>query len=353
MSYLQKIGELQDRAEASRNSAREFQNEVRQDAFDTAEARKNDYLGHISRGIEDMTKKFETAGAIAGGTSAIVKSIKKVKEIAAKRARPAGEEEPKPAPEESPTQPAGSERIEMTEFKSTAPTEAPAEAPTTAPTEAGADLGVPFPEVEVSSDQPAPKTAPEETPVGPEEAGGKPLFPEASGASKEELALQEQARGGATFSQESKEQLTQPDIKEDAAPGQEGSAPKPSDVDVGENLSTEGQVLERDEQLNPESMSRQLGNSAGGDIESTLETGGTELAETGGEVAATTLGDVALGAIPIVGDLAMVGSLIGDLVEGLKGSKKEDEASKEMEPEPAQGVAIATTGIDGKSLLEQ
>ncbi|MGI9555512.1 MAG: hypothetical protein ACR2M9_01510, partial [Cyanophyceae cyanobacterium] len=65
------------------------------------------------------------------------------------------------------------------------------------------------------------------------------------------------------------------------------------------------------------------------------------------------VGDVALGSIPVIGDIALAASLIGSVVEGSKGAKKEETAEESMTPPVDPGVAVATSGIDGKSLLGQ
>jgi hypothetical protein len=324
MSYLQKIAELQSRAEQSRNEARSFQNEVREDAFSTAEAKKEDFLGHIARGVEDLTRKLETAGAIAGTTSAIAKHIKKLRGNATKSKTAPDQEQPKPTPEEEEENPSADS--------------------------GGADR---------TGTETQPQAEPEAEPRGP-------LFPEAAeAAGREEAAEQAEASSKATFSEAQKTQMTKPDSEEEAggearpADLPAGDAPETvsarelrSEVPTGENLTTEGNVADSGGALAEEGAGdseKSISSLMDGLSDSVAEGAGSGL----GEAVAGGIGDAVLGAIPIIGDLALAASLIGSVVEGAEGAKKEEKAEEEMSPKEPAGVAVATTGIDGKSLLEQ
>lgn len=334
MSYLQKIAELQSRAEQSRNEARSFQNEVREDAFSTAEAKKEDFLGHIARGVEDLTRKLETAGAIAGTTSAIAKHIKKLRGNATKSKTAPDQEQPKPTPEEEEENPSadsgGADRT-GTETQPQAEPEA----------------------------EPLPEPEPEAEPRGP-------LFPEAAeAAGREEAAEQAEASSKATFSEAQKTQMTKPDSEAEAggearpADLPAGDAPETvsagelrSEVPTGENLTTEGNVADSGGALAEEGAGdseKSISGLMDGLSDSVAEGAGSGI----GEAVAGGIGDAVLGAIPIIGDLALAASLIGSVVEGTEGAKKEEKAEEEMSPKEPAGVAVATTGIDGKSLLEQ
>jgi hypothetical protein len=341
MSYLQKIAELQSRAEQSRNEARSFQNEVREDAFSTAEAKKEDFLGHIARGVEDLTRKLETAGAIAGTTSAIAKHIKKLRGNATKSKTAPDQEQPKPTPEEEEENPsADSGGADRTGLE---------------------DLG--FTEEDAKGlfepAEPAATTAEEAAPRAP-------LFPEAAeAAGREEAAEQAEASSKATFSEAQKTQMTKPDSQEEAggearpADLPAGDAPETvsarelrSEVPTGENLTTEGNVADSGGALAEEGAGdseKSISSLMDGLSDSVAEGAGSGL----GEAVAGGIGDAVLGAIPIIGDLALAASLIGSVVEGAEGAKKEEKAEEEMSPKEPAGVAVATTGIDGKSLLEQ
>lgn len=331
MSYLERIAQIQSRAEASKAQARDFQNSVRQGAFETEEAKKQDYLGHIARGIEDIKGKFETAGAIAAGTGALTKSIKKVRELYKGKPKAQTDESSTSTPregEESST-PAGSERVSTEASESEVPTSTTTEgaAPVEPPAPAS-DLPAPGEEIELQDMGSIP---PEEA---PESRVAETSTEEAPTASDSLLSSDVLEGGGSVLAARTER------------------APAASEVPVSENLSTESRVATTQEGRVPESTITTEEGTTAEDAANAARQAATETATTGAAEGGGVL-DAALGAVPIIGDVALLGSLIGDVIESVRGSKKEEEAEKTMEPEPGRGVAIATSGIDQKSLLAQ
>lgn len=78
MSYLDKISELQNRVQDSKRQIADYNESVRNDAFTTAEAKKEDYLGHIGRHLEAAAN---TAAGVAGLSAAFGSTAKHIKKI--------------------------------------------------------------------------------------------------------------------------------------------------------------------------------------------------------------------------------------------------------------------------------
>ena len=292
MSYLQKISQLHDRVNQARDSAQSFEDKIKNDVFETAEAKKNDLLGHIARHYEDINRHLQTAGTIAFTTGAAVKhgtqAVKSIKAFRAKRAAEGGEEGTTPETGDLGAEPtgdlgaeAGEESIALTNITPAAAAAAP---------EAEPELpDVPFPEVEVRGAPGEPAPAPE---AGAEEG---------------------------------------PEVGD----GQGGVAPRPEGEAPGEAPPA------------PEAPTAPVAPDAG---DGALVTG----EEVGGEGLLSGLGDAALSAVPIIGDLATIGLIIGQSIEGAKAAKKE-EAAEETAPSSASapGTTIASTGLDARSLGQQ
>jgi hypothetical protein len=331
MSYLERIAQIQSRAEASKAQARDFQNSVRQGAFETEEAKKQDYLGHIARGIEDIKGKFETAGAIAAGTGALTKSIKKVRELYKGKPKAQTDERETSTPREGEesSSPAGSERISTEASESEVPTSTTTEGAAPVEPPAGSDLPEPGETIELQ--EMGPGTQEE----APEARVAETSTEEAPTASDSLLSSDVLEGGGSVLAARTER------------------APEASEVPIHENLSTESRVTTTQEGRAPESTITTEEGTTAEDAANAARQAATETATTGATEASGGVLDAALGAVPIIGDVALLGSLIGDVIESVRGSKKEEEAEKTMEPEPGRGVAIATSGIDQKSLLEQ
>jgi hypothetical protein len=78
MSYLERLRQLQSQVDDAAESKQRTKDVINANAFQMAEAKKNDYLGHLARTFEDVENKLQTGAAASGSLGAIVKHGRKL-----------------------------------------------------------------------------------------------------------------------------------------------------------------------------------------------------------------------------------------------------------------------------------
>jgi hypothetical protein len=73
MSYLERLRQLQSQVDDASESKQRTKDVINANAFQMAEAKKNDFLGHMARTFEDVENKLQTGAAASGSLGAIVK----------------------------------------------------------------------------------------------------------------------------------------------------------------------------------------------------------------------------------------------------------------------------------------
>ena len=400
MSYLDHLRGMQTQFDQARDQAQQNINAVNQNAYVRAEAKKNDYLAQIARHYEDIENKINTGAAVAGGVGALVKHGKRLRATILKNRAKAAARKAEP----------DLEKPETLQDTPTEPTDGPQDRGTPSDDARSGDIATPrdgeAQDPGIPEDGQAPRAAEGED-EGTQAEGGTQTEPgelaDAAGPTDagvpDPAALQDRYDALPRDLQRNvDEQMT--DFGE--AGGIEAS---PKNLKLADEVLTDqerfhrtGQLPQKEEgtQTEPEpDMPRgggELGVDAPGanlrgpnleahtasDLEradpegNIARTTGSELAETGeqgakqiaqkvgskigGSVLGDVLGDVGmtiLDSIPIIGDLAMAGQLIGGAIIGAKGTAKEEQAEKTEDAKitaPAVTTGIATQGIDIKSL---
>jgi hypothetical protein len=326
MSYLDKISQLHDKVNQARESAQSFEDKIKNDAFTTAEAKKNDLIGHIARHYEDIGNHLQTASEVAFTTGHAIKhgkaAVKAIKDFRAKRAA-AAQPESRPG---AGTEPSGT----------TAPGEPTPPAGGAQPTPPAGESepagAAAVPDRPPVPEQPVVTQAAEPREVDAFETPGLDALPAAyRNATPEGEALRSYLRTGSedppptrsAQAQQFQDRVAELNRTPEVGDGQGPVAPRPTG---------EGDVP------NPTPPAP----------EAPL----TETTEAGTEGLLSGFADTALGAIPVIGDLAAVGLIIDQAVEGAKGAKKVEEA-EETGPGSAPGTTIASTGVDARNLGRQ
>lgn len=333
MSYLDKISSLHDKVNQARESAQSFEDKIKNDAFTTAEAKKNDLIGHIARHYEDVGRKLQTASEVAFTTGHAIKhgkaAVQAIKDFRAKRAaaaeRRAGEPESRPGEGTEPAPPAEDGEPAPPAEGGGVPLEAEAEAEPAAA--AAVPDRPPVPDAPVrGADQPTEVDAFETPGIEAFSSTARNVTPEGQ-ALRDFRGSPDAPLTRTAQAEQFQDRVAQLNRTPEVGDGQGPAAPRPTgEADVPAPA--------------PEVPTAPLAE--------TTEAG----AEAGTEGLLSGFGDAALGAIPVIGDLAAVGLIIDQAVEGAKGAKKVEEA-EETGPSSAQGTAVASVGMDSRNLGRQ
>lgn len=347
MSYLQKLSALQARSQDSKRQTALYQESVKNDAFTTAEAKKDDYLGALSRHLEDATTKLGTIAGLSATTSSIAKHAKKIRSLVKKAPEGARTDaQPRPAPDAS---------AEADTSARPTPAEPPVEE-------------FPFPEVELqrrlgAGAEPEPATSAPERVTGADAqpatpASEEPPTTEASsqGESRTIQSVEQRRPTGAETEDPFQPTAGQPVRRETGArtmTAEEGRDLQR--VDPVRNISTQSEVPTREQAVAPESTrsapAPEGGGGGAGAVTDLEEGAGNLLKEEAPEMATSIVGDLGLSAIPVIGELATAGSLIATLVSSITGHQAEKKAEDTMvAPPSSRGTAVASTGFDGEAL---
>jgi hypothetical protein len=346
MSYLQKLSALQAKSQDAKRQTALYQESVKNDAFTTAEAKKDDYLGALSRHLEDATTKLGTIAGLSATTSSIAKHAKKIRSLVKKAPEGARTDvQPRPAPDAS---------AEADTSARSAPAEPPVEE-------------FPFPEVELqrrlgAGAEPEPATSAPERVTG---ADAQPATPASEEPPATEASAQGESRTIQSVEQRRPTGAPDEDIFQPTA-GQPvrretGARTMTADegrdlqrVDPVRNISTQSEVPTREQAVAPESTrsapAPEGGGGGGGAVADLEEGAGNLLERSAPEMATSIVGDLGLSAIPVIGELATAGSLIGTLVSSITGHQAEKKAEESMPTPSSRGTAVASTGFDGEAL---
>jgi len=331
MSYLDKLRQLQQQREDAMSQGKAQVDEQAGSAYERAREQYSDKLEHLKKPYEQFQSTMNDIAGISGTASAIGKAVKKLREG---RAKP---EEAKPEAEEDVSSPADTVTQETNRDPAT-----------------GESTSASQPDAPLSSEETTPvtqaNTAVNESATSTEADVVRPGAQAQEATESSAFDVGETPVGNAKVISDFKASANQPDLIDEPFSAPRTLTRTITQNPVSDNVST-------DLHTNPSSADVQNSGASAEDISSAQDaiTGAStaEAGEAGAEAGAGVLstaldvGSVALDAIPVVGEVAMLGSLLASFFSGASEKKAE---TKVPEPtEPPEAPQIVGAGYDVRS----